>query len=158
MKRTPFKRKATKPMKRGKLRVAGKSTTSELIKQEIQALLRQIVIKRDGGCILRGERNCGGYVGEAVLQADHLITRSNSATYADSRLVVCVCKRCHGWKSLGSNLRKAQYDALVKTVLPESRVRLWEDCERDSWNPRRTTAFDWKLAKLALETELRKMQ
>lgn len=156
MRRTGFKPKPRKPMKRTKIRVAGKSTTAEL-KAEIQALLRQIVIKRDGGCILRKIRNCGGDIGSAVLQADHLITRSNSATYADSRLVVCVCRRCHGWKSLGSNQRKAQYDALVKTLLPKWTVELWESCEKDSWNPRRTTAFDWKLAKLVLEAELRKM-
>jgi len=41
-----------------------------------------------------------------VLLADHLITRANSATFADSRLVVCVCKSCHAFKSLGSNRHK----------------------------------------------------
>jgi hypothetical protein len=49
-------------------------------------------------CILRNIRHCGGepgftfledgVIGKVVLQADHLITRANSATYADSRLVV----------------------------------------------------------------------
>jgi hypothetical protein len=31
-------------------------------------------------------------------QADHLTTRANSATYADTRLIVCACKGAHGWK------------------------------------------------------------
>ncbi len=104
----------------------------------IQALVREIVIKRDGGCILRNKRRCGGDVGFAVLQADHLITRANSATFADTRLIVCVCRSCHAWKSLGSNNRKAEYDTLVKTILPADRVALWERCERDSWKPVRT--------------------
>lgn len=139
-------------MKRTRIRVAGHSETSEL-KRDIQALLREIVIKRDGGCILRKHRYCGGEIGQAVLQADHLITRSNSATYADSRLVVCVCRPCHAWKSLGGNLRKAQYDELVKRILPKERVELWDKCEKDSWRPQRTGAYDWKLSKLALEQE-----
>lgn len=125
-------------------------------KKQIQSVLRDIVIKRDGGCILRDIRNCGGEIGNkgVVLQADHLITRANSATYADSRLVVCVCRRCHGWKSLGGNLRKAQYDELVKTVLPKERVELWERCERESWKPVRKGAHDWKLELAALKQEL----
>lgn len=154
MKRTPLKRKATNPLKRTKICLVGHSTTSDL-KKEIQALLRQIVIKRDNGCILRSKRFCGGEIGMAVLQADHLITRSNSATYADSRLVVCVCRPCHAWKSLGGNLRKNQYDALVKTLLPKDIVSLWEKCEEDSWRPQRTGAYDWKIAKIALEQELK---
>ena len=57
-----------------------------------------------------------------ILQADHLITCANAATYADSRLVVCVCKAHLGWKSLGSNMRKAQYETVVKQVLPPERL------------------------------------
>ena len=169
LKRTGFKRKIGKPLahsppkrgsvslKRGKkLRVAGKSDTAT-IKREIQAVLRDIVMLRDRGCILRGERSCGGELGAigVVLQADHLISRNNSATYADSRLVVCVCRKCHYWKSAGSNLRKAQYDELVKTILPESRVKLWEKCEKDSW---RVTKMDWVLELVALKQQLAKMQ
>jgi len=94
------------------------------IKRNIQALLRDTVIDRDGGCILRNMRLCGCDIGCAALQADHLITRANSATYADPRLVVCVCRPCHAWKSLGGNLRKAQHDALVRTILSPERVAL----------------------------------
>lgn len=157
--RSPFKKSGKVGLRRTKIRVAGKSDT-KTVKDEIQAVLREIVILRDKGCVLRMERGCGGELGAigVVLQADHLITRANSATYADSRLVVCVCRRCHAWKSLGSNLRKAQYDELVKTILPESRVKLWEKCERDSWQPKRVSVRDWKLELVVLRQELDKMK
>lgn len=171
MKRTAPKRKTG--LKRGtkRLRVAGVSDTAET-KRNIQALLREIVIRRDGGCIFRlpkyientsyaqtGVPPCNGYRndGQLVLQADHLISRSNSATYADSRLVVCVCKGHHGWKSLGSNLRKKQYDAIVRQLLSPERVALWDKCEADSWRAVRTSACDWKLAEVALEAQLEQM-
>lgn len=147
MKRGQLKQKTA--MKGGmQLAAVSKSDTATL-KREIQALLRAIVIQRDGGCILKKIRHCT----DTVLQADHLITRANSATYADSRLVVCVCRSCHAWKSLGSNMRKGQYDALVKTILPPERVELWERAEEYLWRPHRTGAADWKLAKLVLERE-----
>lgn len=175
MKRGVLRRKSG--LSRGtKLRVAGKSEVSET-KRNIQALLREIVIRRDGGCILRainaydfleGGRigiarripslpPCNGYDknGELILQGDHLITRANSATYADPRLVVCVCKGHHGWKSVGSNARKKQYDEIVRTLLPKDRVALWDRCEAESWRPSRKYQTDWVLAEIALKNELR---
>jgi hypothetical protein len=140
-------------MKPRRLRVEGHSEVSET-KRNIQALLREIVIARDKGCILRNVRHCGGDVGFAGIQADHLISRANSATYADPHLVVCVCRPCHAWKSLGGNLRKAQYDALVRTLLLADRVSLWDRRETDSWRPARTGAYDWKLAEIALKQQL----
>jgi len=142
-------------MKRSFLKRQGTSDTA-LIKREIQRTLREIVIKRDKGCVLRKLRHCGGELDTVgvVLQADHLVTRSNSATYADSRLIVCVCKSCHYWKSVAGNLRKAEYDALVKTTLSKERVELWEQCEQDSWKPRK---MDWKMELVALEQELKKL-
>jgi hypothetical protein len=86
-----------------RLRVAGKSDIAE-VKRDIQDLARNIVIARDGGCILRGVFGipvCSGYAkdGHLILLADHLITRGNAATYADTRLIVCLCKGHHGgWK------------------------------------------------------------
>lgn len=135
-----------------------------LVKESIQALLRAIVIERDGGCILRGNAyglpDCNGYtkVGELVLQADHLITRANGATFADHRLVVCVCKAHHAWKSLGGNMRKAQYDAIVKQLIEPERVALWEAAERDSWKPTRYTKSDWLKEEAYLRTKLAAMQ
>ena len=157
MKRTSIKR-YTSLKSRTPLRVKGISDIADL-KQEIQDLLRQIVILRDGGCVLREYifHDCSGFRkdGKLILQADHLITRANSATYADSRLVVCVCKGAHGWKKY----HERQYDSLLKQhFLPRDRVELWDRCERDSWRPHRTSAYDWKIAIAALKQELRKLE
>ena len=100
-----------------------------------------------------GTSICNGYTkaGELVLQADHLITRANSATYADTRLIVCVCKGHHGWKKY----HEREYNALLKErVLPPDRVALWDACERDSWRPVRTSAYDWLKTEIALKQEL----
>lgn len=141
-------------MKRTRLRLKGVSETSE-IKQEIQDTVRAIVMLRDGGCILRdvqGISACNGYRadGQLVLQADHLITRANSATYADTRLIVCVCKGHHGWKKW----HQKEYDTLVATLISCERQVLWKRCEEDSWRPVRTGAYDWKIALIALKQEL----
>lgn len=144
--------------KKNMLRRTGKSESAK-IKQEIQSVLRSIVMVRDGGCILRDKRGCGAVLGHygVVFQADHLISRANSATYADSRLVVCVCKSCHGWKSLGGNRRKAEYDEMVKSILPPKTVALWEKAEKESWRPHRKYTADWKLALVALLEEYKKV-
>lgn len=146
-------------MRRTKLNVVGHSTTSEL-KAEIQRLVRLICCYRDGGCVLRNLRHCGGEAfieddkifGNNVIQADHLITRANSATYGDTRLIVCLCKNCHAWKKWNDK----QYDALVKTVISKDRVDLWDKCLKDSWKPVRTGATDWQMVILALKQELAK--
>lgn len=132
------------------LKREGQSETA-LLKKEIQRLVRQIVIARDGGCILRDIRHCGGYPGQAVLQADHLVTRANSATFADTRLIVCLCRPCHGGFK---QWHQKEYDALVTSILPEDTVLLWDKCERERWKPKRTTAYDWKLEIVALKQEL----
>jgi hypothetical protein len=153
--RTPLKR-YTELKQKTPLAPKGKSDTA-LAKEHIQAELRRIVIARDGGCIFRPSfdvPSCGGYAkdGHLILQADHLLTRANSATFADPRLVVCVCKAHHGWKSVGGNLRKAQYDAAVRAILPADRVALWDACEKDSWRPVRTSSSDWALELAYLRT------
>ena len=136
-----------------KLRIKGISDTAT-IKQDIQDALRAHVIKRDKGCILRniyGIPKCNGYRtdGELILQADHLVTRSNSATYGDTRLVVCVCKGHHGWKKW----HEKEYDAVVKTILSKERVELWERALQDSWRPHPKRTSDWKLEIVALKQE-----
>ena len=135
-------------MRRTKIRVAGVSDTAEQ-KKEIQRLVREIVIKRDGGCILRFKRGCGGELGQTTIQADHLISRANSATYADTRLIVCVCLACHGWK----HWHEKEYDALVKTIIPKENLNLWERCEAER-HAHKTKKMDWGLEILALQKEL----
>ena len=63
------------------------------------------------------------------------MTQANAATYADSRLVVCVCVGHHGWKSVGGNARKKLYDEVVRSRLTPERVELWDACERDHGAP-----------------------
>lgn len=144
---TPLKRKTP-------LAALGKSDAA-LLKKKIQAELRRIVIARDKGCILRDIRHCGGLPDTPgiVLQGDHLVTRANSATFADPRLVVCVCRSCHYWKSVGGNINKAQYDALVRTLLPKDRVELWDKAIQDSWRPMRYSSMDWALELTFLKTQ-----
>ncbi|MCK5614540.1 hypothetical protein KAR91_72415 [Candidatus Pacearchaeota archaeon] len=150
---TPLKRSKI-PLRRTKLRLVGISTTSEL-KREIQALLRQIVIIRDGGCILRhypGTGQCGGFRndGELILQAEHLHTRSNSASFADHRLVVCLCKRHHiFWKPQHAD----EYYRIVKEHIGPGRTKLLEAIQADH-SPHK---MDWKLEKLALEKYLKEI-
>lgn len=154
LKRTPWKKKPSKPLKRTKLKLVGQSTVAEQ-KREIQSLLRQIVILRDGKCILYGIK-CGHIVGMegVVWQAEHLIERSNSATYADHRLVVLVCRNCHGWKHFKKS-NHDQYDAWVRTRLSKDRVELWDRCREESW---RTSKVDWKLELAVLKSELQKLK
>jgi hypothetical protein len=152
-------------MKRTRLRVKGTSETS-VIKREIQDVVREIVIKRDGGCIFGLNitnqylassyiPQCNGYAkdGHLILQADHLITRANAATYAEPRLIVCVCKGHHGWKKW----HEREYNAFVRMLLPADRVKLWDACERDSWKPNRGAAYNWPVTLAALRQELAQM-
>jgi hypothetical protein len=111
----------------------GVSETAD-IKRAIQNTVRDIVILRDGGCIMRESPHapaCNGYRndGELVLQADHLITRTNSATYADTRLIVCVCKGHHGWKKW----HVKEYDSLVSTLMSPERLTLWKAEAKDAY-------------------------
>ncbi len=160
LKRTPFKRKATKPMRRTRLHVVGHSTTSEN-KKEIQRLLREIVIKRDGGCFLRNFQNeitpkyinCGGLRkdGGLILQAEHLHTRSNANSFSDSRLVVCCCQRHHiYYKPQHSD----EYNGLAKKFIGAERTELWDRVKNDH----KPYKVDLKLEILALEQELKTYQ
>lgn len=148
-------------MKRGgylkrktKLRVKGQSSTAQ-IKQEIQDTAREAVIIRDKKCVLYGIK-CNHKVGDegVVWQAEHLIERSNSATYADLRLIVLVCKNCHGWKHFKKS-NHDQYDEWVKQVISPERVAHWERCKKDSW---RASKVDWKLELAGLQQELNKLK
>lgn len=160
LKRTPFKQKPQKPLRRTKLRLVGHSSTTEL-KNEIQALLRQIAIRRDGGCILRNYKSeitpryqdCGGYRkdGELILQAEHLHTRSNLSTFADTRLIVCLCKRHHGYyKPQHSD----EYYEIVKKHIGKERADLLKRVKEDRGVHR---GIDLKMELLNLKKELLKL-
>ncbi len=152
--------RAQKPLRRTRIRVKGVSTTTER-KDEVQALLRQIVIIRDGGCFLRNYTKeitpqyqfCGGYtkLGKLILQAEHLHTRSNASSFADSRLVVCCCQRHHiYYKAQHSD----EYNLLAKRFIGKERTALWERVKSDH----RPHKQDLKLDLLALKQELSTLQ
>lgn len=151
-----FKKKSY-TLKRSTLRKISKDPVAET-KRRIQALLRDICMARDSGCILAQVR-CNRRIGDAgvVWQADHLISRSNSATYGDPRLVVLICRDCHGWKSLGSNLRKAEYDRLVRSILPLERVKLWDMAELEAGR-HKGVKVDWTMTEIVLQAELDKLK
>lgn len=140
MKKTALKH-SQKPLRRTKLRLAGVSTTSEL-KRDIQAILRAIVIKRDGGCLLRGRGNC-----TEILQAEHLITRSNSATFGDTRNIACLCTYHHLFF-------KKQHPMLYWKYIQEKigpKRWAWLQLALEDRSPHK---MDWKLVKIALTQEL----
>lgn len=163
MKQSPLKRKTPlkrsnkplsrgTPMKRSRLRVRGVSDTS-VIKEQIQAELRRIVIERDGGCFLRFYPEAGACGsrptkdGHLILQAEHLHTRANSASYADVRLVVCICERHHiFWKPQHSAL----YNELAADFIGKERAALWERVREDR-RPHPMSTADWKLELVALK-------
>lgn len=85
-------------MKRTKIRKKGKSEISQC-KTRIQALLRDLAIIRDGGCVMKHYQEtgkCGGRKknGELILQFDHLHSRTNSTAW-NLDLGICVCLRHH---------------------------------------------------------------
>lgn len=134
-------KKSQRPLKRSKMRLVGVSNAS-VLKREIQALVRAIVIKRDGGCLLRGHGNC-----TEILQGEHLITRANSATYGDTRNVICLCTYHHLFF-------KRQYSQLYWEMVEQKLgpVRwAWYKMARDDRTPHK---MDWKLVKIALTQEL----
>lgn len=153
MKRTGFKFKPRKPLKRTRLRVAGQSSTKEL-KNEIQGVLRAIVTLRDGGCILRHypeAGNCGGYRkdGVLILQAEHLHTRANAASFADSRLVICICRNHHiFYKPQHAD----EYYRIVRKHIGPERSALLTRVQEDYMAHK----VDLKLELLALKQELKK--
>lgn len=166
MKRSWLKRKtelkAKKPwnppktaLRRTKIRVVGHSDTAEL-KKEIQAILRDMAIIIDGGCVLRHYPEagaCSGYRkdGELILQAEHLITRGNTATFGDMRNIVCLCRHHHGHFKPQESLL---YWDLIKRYVGKTRWA-WIERARADRSPHK---IDLKLLKIVLEQDLRKMK
>lgn len=157
--KTPLKNKTALKRKTG-IKVVGTSTTAEL-KKEIQSTLRKLVILRDGGCLLRHASNkitprykeCGGYTsrGALVLQAEHLHTRSNMASFADPRLVICICSRHHiFYKPQHSD----EYYQIVKELIGKERAELLKKVQEDH----KPHKVDLKLALIALKQELKELE
>lgn len=157
MKRGGFlKRKS--PLKRNtKIRVKGHSTTTEQ-RDEVQRLLREICLKRDKVCVLSGYMETGACGpmkkdGKPVYQAEHLNSRSNAISFADSRNCVLLCSRHHiYWKPQHSK----RYWEIIEEVIGPNRWE-WLEEVQDFAASHRTYKLDYRLAILALEHELKKL-
>lgn len=133
-------------------------TPSAKLKVEIQSLARQIVIKRDGGCVFRDLENfppCNGYSagGNLVLQADHMISRGKNIGFADTRLINCVCKGHHTAKTFDTTGR---YEEALRGIVGEERALLWDRARADRKSYPRG-AYEWGKEALALRQELKQL-
>jgi hypothetical protein len=149
-----------KPTPAQKAWKAVKAQSSSEVKKEIQKLLRQIVIIRDGGCIFRHYPEagaCSGWgsvSGELVIQADHISSRGNSLTYGLSQNVIGICAGHHGfWKKR----HPALWAELTRKHIGEERfkqmVKLGSQTARQSF-----TAYDWGKVAIGLKAELKQFQ
>lgn len=157
--RTPWKRKpvptgATVGLRASPLRKKSKAPVP-LCKERIQALLRELAIRRDGGCILRhvlGRMPPQYQSCNEVLQAEHLNTRSSSNSYGDMRNIVCLCSHHHlHFKPQHSQL----YWELIHELIGEERWA-WYLQARDDWKAYHMTLWDWEKIELALKQDLLK--
>ena len=151
MKRTGFLKRYTP------LAAKGGSDTAT-VKDNIQALLRQIVVRTDGGCIMRFYPEagpCDGYtkVGDLILQAEHIVTRANSISYADLRNIVCLCVGHH---KFFTHNRAAFYFDIIRRHVGEERWAWLQKVEAEykAHKTRRYTLSDWKKEEAYLKTKL----
>lgn len=147
---TPKKQKGFQ-LRRTPLAKKGKSATTK-IKDEIQALLRKFVIARDGGCILRDRKDCGGCGwndkdGNIILQAEHLVTRGASNYFGDTRNVICLCIHHH---TIFKPQFSFRYWNAVEQVIGKERWAWFKRAEADN----RPYKVDFKIIKLELEHKL----
>ena len=134
-------------LKKSWLKKLGSSDVSKC-KQRIQKLLTAIVRAKDGGCIFRNYPQTGACSGYTA--ADHIISRQFSATYGDTRNVICLCTRHHiYWKPQNPTL----YVEIVKDYLG---AKTWDWIER-AQRDRKTYSFqlnDWLKIEIGLKKEL----
>lgn len=161
LKRTPLRsrsgfrkipRGATIGMRRSPLRKKSKSEVAQA-KDRIQALLRKLAIKRDGGCVLRHYRemlphqylNCN-----ETLQAEHLNTRGSSGSFGDMRNIVCLCERHHiFFKPQHSQL----YWEIIEKHLGSDGWAYYKKI-RDDYSAHPMKLWDWLKLEMALTQEL----
>lgn len=130
-------------------------TPSAQAKKRIQALIREIAIARDGGCILRNypeSGNCGYYTaaGNLVLQAEHLVSREHSVSYGDMRNIVCLCNNHHMYFKKKNGLL---YWELVRKHIGADRWEWVKIVEADR-KPYPMSSHDWLKVEVALIQDL----
>lgn len=141
-----------------------KKSTSEsaVAKDNIQALLRAIVIIVDGGCVLRHYSEagpCSGWRqdGELILQAEHLVTRGNSVSYGDLRNIVCLCRDHH--LSFKPTYGRIYWELIERYVGPERWAWIKRvEAEERAHKPYRFTAYEWQKIEMYLRSLLSKLQ
>lgn len=132
---------------------------STKIKNRIQALLRQIALIRDGGCVLENVvGHCNGLKGDGslVLQYDHLNSRAFNVSFADIRLGVILCKGHHAWKHF-SDSNKKLYDRLVREIIGSERTQLWDLVEEDR-KPYHMSLWEWTKVEISLIKDLQDLK
>jgi len=162
MKRTPLRAKSgfkkiskgsTTLVSRSTLRNSGKSEVSQC-KKRIQALLRQLAIKRDQGCVLRHYQDMlhPSYLScSEVLQAEHLNTRGSSGSFGDMRNIVCLCERHHiFFKPQHSQL----YWEIIQKHLGEEGWAYYKRV-RDDHRPNPMRLWDWQKIEMELSQQLK---
>lgn len=152
MKRSYFKPKPRKPLKRTKLRVKGTSTTTQL-RDEVQSYLRAIAIKRDKTCVMSKypeTGKCGGYRkdGELILQFDHLNSRTHASSFSDPRLGILVCQRHHIYYK---RQYPFEYERCAIDEIGKKRAELLYKVRAD----KKAYKVDLKLALVGLKQELK---
>src|SRR3990167_2884907 len=123
-----------------------------LLKRQIQALLREIVIKRDLTCVFQNypeSGKCGGYRkdGELILQYDHLHSRIHALSFSDSRLGICVCLRHHFYYK---KQYPAEYEKIAIEVIGKDRAELLYKVRAD----KKPYKINWQLEYAGLPQEL----
>lgn len=156
MRRTPLKRKVGLVSRIGLRRTKGLRmrgvSDSSVLRERIQAKLREAVIKRDKVCLLSGYPETGKC--NQVMQCEHLISRSESSSFADLRNVVLLCSRHHiFWKPQNS----LRYWEIIEEMIGPERWD-WIQKMRKEQSAHRSVKIDWKLELLALESQIKKMK
>jgi hypothetical protein len=141
-------------MKRSPIRNKSKSSSAQT-KRRIQALLRQIAIRRDGGCVLRGFAEAGicgprKSDGELILQAEHLISRARSFSFGDMRNIGCVCRYHHFYFKQRNG--RLYWEMIEKIIGPERWA--WIKRAKADHKSYPTGLGDWLKIEMALKQEL----
>lgn len=133
-----------------------KLLTVSQVKKKIQAKLRENAIERDKTCIIGQNasllplnwRVCAPrrQDGEIIVQAEHLVGRANSASYADMDNIVLLCMRHHFYFK---TQHPALYWEIVRKYIGEKRWEKTQKWEHD-YTPHHFVASEWRMMLNAL--------
>lgn len=126
--------------------------TAPQAKKKIQDKLRERAIERDGSCVVGKYPHflpyqwhaCGPHKkdGSIIVQAEHLVGRANSASYADMDNIVLLCLRHHFFFK---QQHGALYWEIIRRHIGEERWAKVQDWEANK-QPTHMVAADWRSA------------